>query len=104
MRAAESDLENTVSDDDGGRTQRAKRWALLSLTFAFNAFATYYYLANAEITHPAVLTTGLVVLWAVWVALLVDTLIARGAKRMHRAVANVAPACVVIGVALYFLV
>ncbi|WP_270369187.1 hypothetical protein [Microbacterium algeriense] len=65
---------------------------------------SYYYLANAEITHPAVLTTGLVVLWAVWVALLVDTLIARGAKRMHRAVANVAPVCVVIGVALYFLV
>lgn len=104
MRAAVSDLENTVLDDDDGQTQRAKRWALLSLTFAFNAFATYYYLAKAEITHPAVLTTGLVVLWAVWMALLVVALTARRAKRIHRAVANVAPVCVVIGVALYFLV
>ncbi|MFJ6533876.1 hypothetical protein [Microbacterium sp. NPDC091662] len=77
---------------------------LLALTLAFNIFATYYYLATADVTNPTVLIVGLVILWAVWMALLIVTLAARPGTRVDRLAISAATACVVISAALYFLV
>lgn len=93
-----------MTDGVGIRPSRTARWVRLALTLAFNIFVTYYYLVSADVTNWIVLIVGLVILWAVWLALLIVTLVARPGTRIDRLAISTAPACVVIGGALYFLV
>jgi uncharacterized protein (DUF486 family) len=93
-----------MADDAGAPPSRRSRWALLALTLVFNGFATYYYLAMANVTNPVVLFVGLVILWGVWAALLIVTLTARPAGRIDRLSVSAATACVAVSGALSFLV
>jgi hypothetical protein len=104
MPVAASERDELVTNGAGVKPSRTARWVLLALTLAFNIFVTYYYLALADVTNWIVLIVGLVILWAVWVALLIVTLVARPGTRVDRLVISTAPACVVISGALYFLV
>ncbi|PQZ58199.1 hypothetical protein CQ040_11890 [Microbacterium sp. MYb54] len=104
MRAVASEQDRLATDDTDVRPSRTARWVLLTLTLAFNLFATYYYLAMVDVTNPTVLIVGLVILWAVWVALLIVTLVTRPGTRVDRLAISAAAACVVISAALYFLV
>ncbi len=83
---------------------RPRLWLLISGATVFNVFATYYYLAVATVTHPAVMILGLAILWVVWVAAVLVAISSRGDTRLGKAVLAAAPICVVVGAAMYFLV
>ena len=102
MHAASTD-EIVIAENVDVQNSRTWRWALLGLTLVFSAFASFYYLAIANVTNPVVVIAGLAILWAVWGAATVITLTTRPATPADRLVSTAAPACVVIGAALYFL-
>lgn len=103
MHAVASEHAPVSASDQGTRRSPARRWMLLALALVANTVMTYYCTAVADVTNVAVLTVGLIVLWAVWTGLLIATLVARPGTRADRIALSAAPACVAISVALYFL-
>ncbi len=103
MRAAAEDSNLRTSVRAGVRPLRWWRWVFLTLTLAFNTFATYYYLAIRTPVDLAVTTAAIAAFWAMWVAAVTVTLVAHPASRADRLIAGLAPACVVVAGALYFI-
>lgn len=103
MRAVASEHNPASAGNGVTRRSPARRWTLLALTLVANTVMTYYYTAVADVTNVAVLTVGLIVLWAVWIGLLIATLVTRPGTRADRIALSAAPACVAISIALYFL-
>jgi len=104
MQLMASERDHIPRNAVSGSPSRASRWVLLILTLAFNFFATYYYSAIADVANQTILVIGLVILWAVWAALLIITLVTRPLTRVDRLASSAAASCVVISAALYFLV